>query len=128
MGNFLDAQGSYLRSQWSNMAEIWTRSRFYARPRYLQVYKGSNQKQPRKGGDIVFPIISQWGLSVAMDTRVLIQSASKHYAAFPHPKWCYTQNLIKIGQHASEIFKFESVDDGRRWMDEGPLVYYKLTL
>ena len=47
--------------------------------------KGSAQKQPRKGGDIIFPIISQWGLSVAMDTRVLIQSASKHYAAFPPP-------------------------------------------
>ena len=41
--------------------------------------------QPRKGGDTISPIISQWGLSVAMDTRVLIQSASKHYAAFPHP-------------------------------------------
>ena len=38
--------------------------------------------QPRKGGDIIFPIISQWGLSVAMGTRVLIQSASKHYVAF----------------------------------------------
>ena len=24
------------------------------------------KKQPRKGGDIIFPIISQWGLSVAM--------------------------------------------------------------
>ena len=32
---------------------------------------------------------------------------------------------------ASEIFKFESVDDdddGRRPMDDGPLVYYKLPL
>ena len=34
---------------------------------------------------------------------------------------------------ASEIFKFESVDDdddddGRRRTDDGPLVYYKLTL
>ena len=36
-----------------------------------------------------------------------------------------------IGQMASEIFKFESVDeddDGRRRKDDGPLVYYKLTL
>ena len=37
-----------------------------------------------------------------------------------------------IGQLASEILKFESVDDdGRRWqqwMADGPLVYYKLTL
>ena len=64
-----------------------------------------------KGGDIIFPIISQWGLSVAMETRVLIQSAPKPYAAFPPSQWCYTLNLIKIGQLASEIFKFESVDD-----------------
>ena len=39
---------------------------------------------------------------------------------FPHPS--YIWNLIKIGHLASEIFKFESVDD------DGPLVYYKLTL
>ena len=48
------------------------------------------KSKPRKGGETIFPIKSQWGLSVAMDTRVLIQSASKHYAAFPHPQWCYT--------------------------------------
>ena len=35
-------------------------------------------------------------------------------------------NLIKIGQLASEIFKFESVDDNGR-TDGGPLLYYKLT-
>ena len=34
----------------------------------------------------VFPIISQWKLSVAMETRVLIQSALKLYAAFPLPQ------------------------------------------
>ena len=47
--------------------------------------KRCDQKQKRKGGDIVFPIISQWALSVAMETRVLIQSAPKLYAAFPPP-------------------------------------------
>ena len=52
--------------------------------------KGPDQKQPRKGGDIIFPIISQQGLSVAMETRVLIQSAPKPYAAFPPPQCCYT--------------------------------------
>ena len=45
--------------------------------------KGSDQKQPSKGGYIV---ISQWGLSVAMETRVLIQSAPKSYADFPPPE------------------------------------------
>ena len=37
------------------------------------------------------------------------QSAPKPYAAFPPPQWCYTQNLIKTGQLALEIFKFKSV-------------------
>ena len=62
-----------------------TPPRFYACPHYLQVLKGPDQKQPRKGGDIIFPIISQQGLSVAMETRVLIQSAPKPYEPFPHP-------------------------------------------
>ena len=83
MGKFLDAQGQQLHSQWLDLAEIQTCPRFYACPRYLQVYKGSDRKQLRKEGDIIFPIISQWGLSVAMKTRVLIQSATKPYAAFP---------------------------------------------
>ena len=53
-------------------------------------YKKDRIKKARKGGDIVFSIISQWGLSVAMETRVLIQSAPKPYVAFPPPKWCDT--------------------------------------
>ena len=52
---------------------------------YFQIFKGSDQKQPRKGGDIIFPIISQWGLSVAMETIVLIQYAPKPYTAPPPP-------------------------------------------
>ena len=41
-------------------------------------YKKDRMKSNRgKGERTIFPIISQWGLSVAMDTRVLIQSASK---------------------------------------------------
>ena len=40
------------------------------------------KKQQRKGGDMVFPIVSQWALSVAMETRGLIQSVPKPYAAF----------------------------------------------
>ena len=71
--------------------------------------KRIESKETEKNGHTIFPIISQWGISVAMETRVLIQSASKHYAAFPHPHWRDTYNLIKIGQLASEIFKFESV-------------------
>ena len=39
MGIFLDAQGQL--SQWSDLAEIRTRPRFYAIHRYLQEWKGS---------------------------------------------------------------------------------------
>ena len=45
----------------SDLVGIRTRPKFYACPLYLQVKKGSDQKQPRKGGDTIFPIISQWG-------------------------------------------------------------------
>ena len=39
-------------------------------------------KNKRKCGDIVFSIICQWVLSIAMETRVMIHSAPKPYA-FP---------------------------------------------
>ena len=68
----------------SDLPEIRTRPRFYACPRYLQVWKNSDKKQ-RIGGDIVFPIISQWALSVAMETGVLIQYIPKPYVTFPPP-------------------------------------------
>ena len=48
--------------------------------------KDRGKKKQRKGGEIVFRIISRWVLSVATETRVLIQSAQKSYKAFPLPK------------------------------------------
>ena len=42
-------------------------------------YKKDQLKKMRKGGDIVFPIISQWGLSVAMETRVLIDGQTTNH-------------------------------------------------
>ena len=35
MGNFLDAQGQLTPRQWSDLAQIRTRPRFYACPHYL---------------------------------------------------------------------------------------------
>ena len=49
-------------------------------------YKKDQIKNNREKVDIVFHIISQWGLSVAMETRALIQSAPNPYAAFPPPQ------------------------------------------
>ena len=48
-------------------------------------YKKDPIKNNRERWKIIFPIISQWGLYVAMEIRVLIQSARKPYAAFPPP-------------------------------------------
>ena len=47
--------------------------------------KNRIKNKPRKGGNIIFPIISQWALSVAMENRVLIRSVPKPYATFPPP-------------------------------------------
>ena len=49
-------------------------------------YKKDRIKNNREKVDIVFPIISQWEISVAMETTVLIQSAPNPYAAFPLPQ------------------------------------------
>ena len=40
-------------------------------------YKKDWIKHSQEKVDIIFPIISEWGLSVAMETRILIQSAPK---------------------------------------------------
>ena len=75
--------------EWSNQAGIWTQLSFYAHLGYLQVWRRSD-KNDRKAGDTISPIVSQQELLVAMTTTVLIQSAPKHNAAFPTPHWCYT--------------------------------------
>ena len=41
--------------------QIQTHPSFSACYHYLQVSKGSDQKQPRKSGDTIFPIVSLWG-------------------------------------------------------------------
>ena len=76
----------------------------------------------RKGGVIVFPIISQWGLSVTMETRVLIRSAPKPYAT---PMMLH----IKFDQDWPTGFRNIQVWKCRRRRTNGrwPLVYYKLT-
>ena len=49
------------------------------------MYIGSDQKPLRNCDDAVFPIITLWELSVAMESRVLTRSGPKPEAAFPHP-------------------------------------------
>ena len=71
-GFFQTFKGSLLHlvgSRWSNQAEIQTRPSSHACHCYLQLQKGTDEKQPRKCGDTVFPIIT---LSVTMETSVQI--------------------------------------------------------
>ena len=81
-------KGKKLCSEKFDPAQIQIHLRFYACPHYLQVWQRSDPLT-EKSGDIVFPIVCQWELSVAMVTTVLIQSAPKPKAAFPPPKRCY---------------------------------------
>ena len=74
---------------------------------------------------LVFPIVSLWDLSVAMETTILIQSAPKPNAINPLTQLWFTLNLIKISLLASEIFFFEIVDGRRRMTDA--CLSYKLT-
>ena len=50
-------------------------------------YKKDQIKNNREKVETSFSPISQWGLSVAMKTNILIQSTLKPYAAFPLPQW-----------------------------------------
>ena len=58
--------------------------KFYACPRYLQIWKNLI-KNKRKGWDIVFPIISQWVISVAMETEFWSNLSQNLMQPFPHP-------------------------------------------
>ena len=51
----------YHGNQWLDLAEFQTHQSSCVCYHYLQVWKGSDQEQLRKSGDIIFPIISLWG-------------------------------------------------------------------
>ena len=86
---FPTLKGSQLRCPWSDPAKFRTHASTYVCHSYLQVSKGSDQKQPRKCDDALFPIITLRELAVAIETRVLIWSAPKPSAAFPPSQWCF---------------------------------------
>ena len=102
IANFLDLVSGPI---WSKFKLVWD----FMHVLITCKYKKDRIKNNREKVETSFSPLCQWGLSVAMETRVLIQTAPKPYAAFPPPQWCYTSNLIKIGPLASEIFKFKSV-------------------
>ena len=50
----------YNGNQCLDLAEFQTYLSSHVCYHYLQICKGSDQEQPRKSGDIIFPIISLW--------------------------------------------------------------------
>ena len=74
---------------------------------------------------MVFPIISEWAFSVAMETRVLIQSAQQFNAAS-------TPVMLHVKPDQDWLTRLRNIQvqkGGQRTMtDSDPLVYYKLTL
>ena len=84
---FSSLKSKKLQSEWADLAR--THLRFYGCPRYLQVWQRHDQKWSCYWSDNIFPLVSLWKLSTAIETRDLIQSAPKPYAAFPPPQWCF---------------------------------------
>ena len=77
--------------------------------------KRIGSKQSRKGGDIVFPIISQWGFLLPCKPEIL-SHLPKPYAAFPpssdatHKIWSRLANWL---QRYSSLKVWTMDDDGR---------------
>ena len=112
MGIFSEAQGqltphSLIGSCWIyNPSEIlW----LYLLPARM---KKNQFKMEELENSKDFPIITLWELSVAMETRVLIRSGPKPYAAFPPPNdapdeiwfqsscWSQRYSCFKVWTHA----------------------------
>ena len=73
---------------------------------FMQVQKGSNQRQPRKGGDTIFPIISQWGLLCCHGHQSFDPICLKTLCSLSPPPDATHKIWSKL---ASKIFKFGSV-------------------
>ena len=82
------------------------------------------KKDQIKNNRHLFPHYKSMGAFCCHGNQSFDRVCSKTLCSLSSTQW-----LIKIGQ--LEIFEFESVDDDdgrRRRTDDGPLVYYKLTL
>ena len=69
-------------------------------------------KNNRENMATLFFPLSQWVLSVAMETRVFIQSAPKPYAAFPHTSDA-THKIWSRLANWPQRYSFNSVDEDR---------------
>ena len=121
MGIFPDAQGQVTHKSLVGSCRILNQFEILCLSLLPARIKKNKSKKTELEWSKIFPIITLWELSVAMETRVLIRSYPKPNAVNPPPQWCTWWNLIMIGQLVSEIFTFESVDgqthartDGRR--------------
>ena len=78
--------GIFFRRSRAVGGPIWLNFELLPAPMHdinISKYKKIGLKQLRKSGNTIFSIITLWELSVAMETRVLVQSCPKPDAAFP---------------------------------------------
>ena len=71
-------------NQSSNLAKFQTHPSSHVCHRSLQVWNGSDQEQPRKSGNTVFPIISIWGFFQTLKGS-LLRSLWSDLAEFQTP-------------------------------------------
>ena len=130
MGNFLDAQGqlipkSVVWSGWnSNLFEI------LCMPSLPASIKRTGSKTTEKRWRHHFPHYKSMGALCCHGNQSFDPICPKILCSLsPTPVMLHIK-LDQDCQLASEIFEFESVDNGRRRRrtDDGPLVYYKLTM
>ena len=87
MGIFSDAQGQLTPLSVVGSGRISNSCKLLCMSQLPASIKRIRSKQPRKRDDALFPIITLWELSVAMETRVLIWSDQHQnlMQPFPHP-------------------------------------------
>ena len=102
---------------------ISTCPRFYACPRYLQVWRRFNQKWSRYRPDNIFPIICLWDLLVATETGSDKICPQNLIQPVPHPN----DGTCEIWSRLADWpWRYSCSKWGRT--DDGALLYYKLTL
>ena len=90
MGNVLDTQGQLTPKSVVRSGQNLNSFKILCMSLLPASIKKIGSKATEKRWRHHFPHYKSMGVFCCMDTRVLIQSASEHYAAFPHPQWCYT--------------------------------------
>ena len=124
--NFSSLKGELLQSKQNNHAWNQTRPRLYGCPRYLQVWRSSDKKWSHCPPDNIFPIVSLWKLSIAMETSVWSNLRKNLMQHFPHP----SDATYKIWSRLASLpqrYSSSKVWTDNGWTDQAHLVSLRLS-